>query len=413
MKKGFVLFAVALSLPGVACAGEVVVSNGVLWAESPLDFEIGSTEYAQMLGERLRSRAYATFDPQTKVTTTNVTWAANARLATPFYGNREVYLGFTGADRRLDTLHLFNCPLAKDVSATALSDSRKAVREIASDITRRRGVKMRETSGMRDDELQKALAKDDETKDISHGFAMMFGRYMTNDVVVTYWLSGYAGNKRGCHLELRAFASDPDENGLGAVVSKEERRKAHAEAARMRASVKRVFGTDLDAEPEDEPVTYDPAKEWTALDVPVAGMLEKKESRAHAFFGIPMATLSLRRAYDGDVEAAELESVARGFLAALEKAYGAAIPAVDDEEGRKTLATMLGDGVPAYGDTRAALQLDRTQVFVGKVGDIAIEVAYALPQYLRKGDAFEVLVRGAVVAHIVQMPIVSAAKTKK
>ena len=119
MKKGFVLFAVALSLPGVACAGEVVVSNGVLWAESPLDFEIGSTEYAQMLGERLRSRAYATFDPQTKVTTTNVTWATNARLAKPFYGNREVYLGFTGADRRLDTLHLFNLKIAVEVNGAS------------------------------------------------------------------------------------------------------------------------------------------------------------------------------------------------------------------------------------------------------------------------------------------------------
>ena len=130
-------------------------------------------------------------------------------------------------------------------------------------------------------------------------------------------------------------------------------------------------------------------------------------------FGIPMATLSFRRAYDGDVEAEELESVAKGFLSMLEKEYGAAIPAVDAEEGMQAMSTVFGDGVPAYGDTRATLQLDRTQVFVGKVGDIAFEVAYALPQYHRNGDAFDVIVRGAVVVNIVQSPIMSAAKAKK
>ena len=125
MKNAFLPFAVALSVAGMACASEVVVSNGVLWAESPLDFEIGSTKYAEMLGKRLRSTASATYDPQTKVTTTNVTWAADARLAKPFYGHDEVYLSFKGEDKRLDNFHLFRCPVAKEVTATALNDCRK------------------------------------------------------------------------------------------------------------------------------------------------------------------------------------------------------------------------------------------------------------------------------------------------
>ena len=93
--------------------------------------------------------------------------------------------------------------------------------------------------------------------------------------------------------------------------------------------------------------------------------------------------------------------------------YGETIPECDAEDGQKEVSLVFGDGVPAYGDTRAAFQLDRTQVFVGKIGDVAVEIAYALPQYRREGGAFEVVVRGAVIANIVQMPILSAAKSKK
>lgn len=402
----------ALSAAGLACAGEVVVSNGVLWADSPLDFEIGSTKYAEMLGKRMNSSSYATYDPQTKVTTTNLSWGAYARLKRPFYGNKELYLIFKGEDKRLDNFNLFQCTLGKGKDAT-VADCRRALGEIASDIERRRGVKMVETSGYSDEELKEALEKDDKAKDISHGFSVMIGMCETNDVVVNYWLAGYSGNKSGCYVSFRAYASDPDDNGLGGVVTKEERKKAHEEASGMRETLKRVFGVDFDAEPEVGRRKHDPAKEWTALDAPFFGMTEKKQSSSSVLFGIPMATLSFRRAYDGDVEAEELESVAKGFLAMLEKEYGAAIPVADTEEGLKAMVSMYGDGVPAYGDTRASLQLDRTQVFVGKVGDIAFEIAYALPQYLRKGDAFEVSVRGAVVVNIVQSPIMSAAKAKK
>ena len=413
MKNAFLPFAVALSVARMACASEVVVSNGVLWAESPLDFEIGSTKYAEMLGKRLRSTASATYDPQTKVTTTNMTWAADARLAKPFYGHDEVYLSFKGEDKRLDNVHLFRCPVVKEVTATALNDCRKTLREIASDIERRRGVKMKEMSGMDNEELTETLEKDDKSKDVSHGFSMMLARCETNDVVVNYWLEGWAGKKSGCYISLRAYASDPDESGLDGIVTKDERKKAHAEAAKMRATLKRVFGEDFDAEPENRRRKFDPAKEWAALDIPVAGMTEKKVSRSNILFGIPMVTLSFRRAYDGDVEADELDSVAKGFLALLEKEYGETIPECDAEDGQKEVSLVFGDGVPAYGDTRAAFQLDRTQVFVGKIGDVAVEIAYALPQYRREGDAFEVVVRGAVIANIVQMPILSAAKSKK
>lgn len=402
----------ALSAAGLACAGEVVVSNGVLWADSPLDFEIGSTKYAEMLGKRLRSTTSATYDPKTQVTTTNWSWAADARLAKPFYGNKEVYLSFKGEDKRLDDLNVYRCAVGKD-KERSLADCRKALREIASDIERRRGIKMVERSGYSDEELREALAKDDKSKDISHGFSVMFGKCETNDVVVNYWLSGYCGNKSGCYVEFRVYASDPDANGLSGFATKDERKKAHEEAAKMREMLKRVFGVDFDAEPEVGRRKHDPAKEWTALDAPFFGMTEKKQSSSSVLFGIPMVTLSFRRAYDGDVEAEEMESVAKGFLAMLEKEYGAAIPVADTEEGLKAMVSMYGDGVPAYGDTRASLQLDRTQVFVGKVGDIAFEIAYALPQYLRKGDAFEVSVRGAVVVNIVQSPIMSAAKAKK
>ena len=50
------------------------------------------------------------------------------------------------------------------------------------------------------------------------------------------------------------------------------------------------------------------------------------------------------------------------------------------------LAKMYGEGVPTFGDTKAMLGLDKKTYFTGRVGDLAIEIAYAEPRYAKRGE---------------------------
>ena len=94
------------------------------------------------------------------------------------------------------------------------------------------------------------------------------------------------------------------------------------------------------------------------------------------------------------------------FLAGLEKAYGGKLPTEDEkEECMKGLSTLFGDGVPTFGDSGTALQLDSKKFFVGRIGDLSIEITYAAPQFVKKGDSFELARKGAVVANILQTPM--------
>ena len=47
----------------------------------------------------------------------------------------------------------------------------------------------------------------------------------------------------------------------------------------------------------------------------------------------------------------------------------------------------------------------------GKVGDLAVEIAYALPYYEKKGDGYRLVRRGAVLLSIFQSPIITLGKT--
>ena len=76
------------------------------------------------------------------------------------------------------------------------------------------------------------------------------------------------------------------------------------------------------------------------------------------------------------------------------------------------LTKMFGDGIPTFGDTKALLGLDKTQYFIGKVGDLSVEVSYAVPRYVKKGGKFEISCKGAVVVNIIQSPIITKVKTK-
>ena len=82
----------------------------------------------------------------------------------------------------------------------------------------------------------------------------------------------------------------------------------------------------------------------------------------------------------------------RQLIDGLEKEYGAKIPGAD---------------------TKALLGLDKRTHFMGKVGDLAIEIGYAEPRYAKRGGKYEIICKGAVVVNVVQSPVITTAKAKK
>ena len=108
----------------------------------------------------------------------------------------------------------------------------------------------------------------------------------------------------------------------------------------------------------------------------------------------------------------ELKAQAKRFLDRLEKEYGSKIPEVDSSEEKALFADVFGDGVPTFGDTKAFFGLDKTLYFRGKVGDLAIDISYALPRYAKKDGRFEIVCKGAVVVNVVQSPIVTTGRAK-
>ena len=148
------------------------------------------------------------------------------------------------------------------------------------------------------------------------------------------------------------------------------------------------------------------------MQTPFEGMTERKISQTVRFLEIPFGMFAMRRPFDGDVTDDELKAQARRFLDRLEREFGAKIPEGDKAEGADMFTKMFGDGIPTFGDTKALLGLDKTQYFIGKVGDLSVEVSYAVPRYVKKGGKFEISCKGAVVVNIIQSPIITKVKTK-
>ena len=208
----------------------------------------------------------------------------------------------------------------------------------------------------------------------------------------------------------------------GKLVPTAEQKRAHAEAKKLRETVNRLFGIDLDNPSETNELSSAlwqatnaqaaVRREWTPMQTPFEGMTERKISQTVRFLEIPFGMFAMRRPFDGDVTDDELKAQARRFLDRLEQEYGAKIPEGDTAEGVDMLAKMFGGGIPTFGDTKALLGLDKTRYFIGKVGDLSVEVSYAVPRYVKKGGRFEISCKGAVVVNIIQSPIITKAKAK-
>lgn len=436
MKNSMMLIC-AVSLGMSLCAGvsASTADEPAFTVDSPFDLTLGSTNYAVRLGKSVRSNTSASYDPETKVTTTNWSAYGSVRLSAPYHGVKSVSLDFKGEERRLDSFR-FDIGEKKHASGGTLSveECRNVMKEIADDISKRFGVKMEaskydgELSDEEIDERIEQMTKGDSgnCRTVSTSFSHVDGFGEREGVVVGYSVSGMVDRKRRCSVHVNVYTSfnprakEPvsvASSSIAGLVSQDEQVKAHAEAKRLREALGKLFGIDFDAtedkdERKDFSPEWPPKNEWKPMEHPVAGLVEcKPNSGTTSFFQVPLVNFVARRAYSGDVEEAELQRLAKDVLGCLETAYGERIPVADTAEGRAQLAEVLGSGVPTFGDSRALLGLDKVQTFVGKLGDLAIDIAYALPRYERRGEDYRLVRRGAVVLTILQSPIITPGKT--
>ena len=432
--KARMMWICAVSLGCMLCAGmsASAADESGFTINSPFDLTLGSTNCAVRLGKAVQSTTSATYDPETKVTTTN--WSAHAvvRLSTPYHGATSVSVDFKGEERRLDSFR-FDIGRTKFKFGTfggtlSLDECRKVMRVVADDISGRFGVKMK--AELSDDEIDKRIEQ--MTKGDSKGrrivetsIGSISGCGEREGVGVGYSVFAMIGRNRKCSVSVNVYTSwmprtkgsmPLESSSIAGLVSQEEQTKAHAEAKRLRDALGKLFGIDFDEtddkdERKDASSEWPPKNEWTPMARPVAGLVECKPNRGStSFFQVPIVSFTARRAYPGDVEESELQRQAKEVLVTREAAYGGQIPAADMSEGRAKLAKILGGGVPAFGDSRAFLGLDKVQTFVGKLGDLAIDIAYALPRYERKGDDYRLVRRGAVVLTILQSPVITPGK---
>lgn len=417
------------------CAGvsASAADESAFTVDSPFDLTLGSTNYAVRLGKSVRSNTSASYDPETKVTTTNWSAYGFVCLSTPYHGVKSVSLDFKGEERRLDSYSFSIGGKKRGIGGTLTVDEcRKVMKEIADDISKRFGVKMEaskydgELSEEEIDERIEQMTKGKRHQTVSTSFSHINGFGEREGVGVGYSVSGMVDRKRMCSVHVNVYTSfvprakEPvsvASSSIAGLVSQEEQVKAHAEAKRLREALGKLFGIDFEATEEkkgqkgDSP-EWPPKNEWTPMEHPVAGLVEcKPNSGTTSFFRVPIVNFVARRAYSGDVEEAELQRLAKDVLGCLEAAYGERIPVADTAEGRAQLAEVLGAGVPTFGDSRALLGLDKVQTFVGKLGDLAIDISYALPRYERRGEDYRLVRRGAVVLTILQSPMITPGKT--
>ena len=425
------------------------IENRKIVLDSPFALEIGSTEYAKAFGDLIRTSVHASYDPQTKKTTTNFNHHAEAWLATPYFGCERVWLNFKGEEKTLNGCKLSRGSFYGSSKKMSFDECRATVGKIVADMESRFGMAMRCTNDLSENDA-KAHVKEmgEEFKQRGEkcgGYAASFVNYnwQTKNAhgFVDYRVSGMMDEKGGCGIhvdfsvppeflrrsyqpgdEIPVYTNEMCSTSSAKLVPTAEQKKAHEEAKKLRETITRLFGVDLDQPSETNEwssalwqtnAQATVKREWTPMEKPFEGMTERKVNQSIRFLAIPFGVFAMRHPYDGDVSEAELKAQAKRFLDRLEKEYGAKIPEADTKEGTALLAKQFGDGVPTFGDTKALLGLDKKTHFMGKVGDLAIEIGYAEPRYAKRGGKYEITCKGAVVVNIVQSPVITSAKAKK
>ena len=429
------------------------VENQKIVLDSPFALEIGSTEYAKAFGDLIWTSAYASYDPQTKKMTTNFNHHAEAWLATPYFGCERVGLNFKGEEKTLNSCNLSRGSFYGSSKKMSFDECRTSVGKIVADMESRFGMTMRCTNDLSENDAKVRVKemgeefKQEGKKGSSFAWSFVDYSWQTKNAhgFVDYHVSGMMDEKGGCSINVdfsvppeflrrsyqpgdkipvytNEMCSTTSCSMSSKLVPTAEQKKAHEEAKKLRETITRLFGVDLDQPSETNEwssalwqtnAQTSVKREWTPMEKPFEGMTEREVNQSIRFLAIPFGAFALRHPYDDDVSEEELKAQAKRFLDRLEKEYGAKIPEADTEEGTALIAKRFGDGVPTFGDTKALLGLDKKTHFMGKVGDLAIEIGYAEPRYAKRGGKYEIVCKGAVVVNIVQSPVITTAKAKK
>lgn len=443
---GFTLSALSV------CGGEPSyrIVHGEIVVDAPFGLEIGSTAYAKAFGDLVHTSPYANYDPETKTTTTNWHHYARARLATPYFGCSRMVLTFRGLEKTFEEcMFSFGGGPAASGKALSYAECRETVNKIAVDMEKRLGITMRcqddQTEEVAKEKIRE-LAEDLRRRKegfagLSTSFLSYVGERLSGGVPTDYRVMGMCSDRGKYsvsisymrHWEPRSSSYKPGDripvytNEMCSAVSARlvptrEQEAAHREARKLRETINRLFGIDLDRPPETNElssalwqtnVQAKVQREWTPLDTPFEGLTEHKVNRFVRFLEIPVGMFTLRRPFDGAVSEAELQVQAQRVLDRLEQEYGAKIPEADTTEGQAMLSKMSGADIPTFGDTKLLFGLDKVQHFCGKVGDLSIEICSAVPRYEKRGDTFEIVCRGAIVVNVMQSPLVTTGKVKK
>lgn len=419
------------------------VEDGKIVVDSPFELEIGSPEYAKALGNAVKSHKDVRKDPKTGETVTNWYHSAEARFAQPYFGAKKAWLSFLGDDKALSSASISIGEDAKSfVGVLPFDESCEIYGKIAADMSKRLGEEIEVDDDVMEEEARERIEELVKREKVGSSFSSSF---QSDSVTVAnkygdvwYNLTAMMHENKKCWICLdirRPFLppserSSRDDGQIPVYTNKPhavdlslrtpEQEKAHRDADALRATIKRVFGVDLDAPSSTNDMsaalmtqTNSPAKaEWFPLEKPFAGCAERRADMGVRMLFIPMATFAIRHAFDGHVGEEELKSESQKILDALESEFGEKIPAYDVDAKKAEKEDPQDAEPPAFGDLRAMLQLGRTgDFFKGGVGDIGVGIKYAQPSYVKRSGKYEVALRGAVVLEIIQSPIL--AQTKK
>ena len=420
------------------------IEDGKIVVDSPFDLEIGSPEYAKALGDGIRSHADVRRDSDTGTMVTNWYHSGEARFAQPYFGARNAWLSFNGEDKALSNARLSIGEDGKSfVGALAFDECCKIYSEIAADMSKRLGEEIDVVDDVTEEEAREMIEELVKREKVGSCFSLSFrydGVTVTNKYgYVRYYLSAMMHENKKCWISLDiardlptpSIHSSRDDGHIPVYTNKPhavdlslrtpEQEKAHMEADALRATIKRVFGVDLDAPSSTNDMsvalltlTNTTAKaEWFPLEKPFAGCTERRADMGVRMLFIPMATFAIRHAFDDYVGEEELKAESQKVLDALESEFGDKIPEYEVDAKMAEKDDPQDAEPPAFGDLRAMLQLGRTgDFFKGGVGDISIGIKYAQPSYVKRNGKYEVALRGAVVVEIVQSPILAQAKKR-
>ena len=422
------------------------IEDGKIVVDSPFDLEIGSPEYAKALGSAVKSHKDVRKSPKTGETVTNWYHFGEASFVRPYFGAKKALLSFNGEGKTLSSARL---SIGEDdksfVGALTFDECCKAYNEIAADMSKRLGEEVGVDDDVTEEEAREEIEELVKREKVGSCFSSSFrsdGVKVTNKYGnVWYNLSAMMHENKKCWISLDierprdlltpSIHSSRDDGHIPVYTNKPhavdlslrtpEQEKAHREADALRATIKRVFGVDLDAPSSTNDMsaalltlTYTPAKaEWFPLEKPFAGCTERRADMGVRMLFIPMATFAIRHAFDDYVGEEELKAESQKILDALEGEFGEKIPEYDSDAEMAEKDDPQDVEPPAFGDLRAMLQLGRTgDFFKGGVGDISIGIKYAQPSYVKRSGKYEVALRGAVVVEIVQSPILAQAKKR-